>query len=117
MCCLVIDQMEEEGWQSDERFAESYSRMRVQKGYGELRIQQELRERGIRGYDINMVVEELIESWDALAHKVYENKYGDQFDERFKEIARRSRFLQHRGFTAEQIRGLFAKLKLENQKR
>lgn len=110
MCHLVIDQMEKEGWQSDERFAESYTRMRVQKGYGEIRIQYELRERGICGYDINLAVKDIIDSWDVQVFKVYENKYGSDFNGDFKEIVRRSRFLQHRGFTTEQIRKLFVKL-------
>ena len=34
-------------WQSDQRFAESYSRSRLRNGYGPIRIQYELRERGI----------------------------------------------------------------------
>ena len=43
----VLDEYEEEGWLSDERFAEVYTRQRVELGYGPLRILGELQQRGI----------------------------------------------------------------------
>lgn len=113
----VIEALETEGLQSDFRFAESYSRIRVQKGYGPTRIGYELHERGVDGFDLDSLLMELGEDWDQLIQKVYEHKYAGQFDEDFKKIAKQSRFLQHRGFTTEQIKNLFAKLKTENQKR
>lgn len=111
---IVIDQLAEEGLQSDSRFAESYSRVRVQKGFGPTRIGYELRERGIDAFDLDALLEEMGEEWMALLQKVYENKYGGKFTGDFKEFAKQSRFLQHRGFTSEQIKMLFAMLKSKN---
>ncbi len=111
---VVIDELAEEGLQSDIRFAESYSRVRVQKGFGPIRIGYELRERGIDEFDLDSLLEEMGEAWMPLLYKVYENKYGGKFTGDFKEFAKQSRFLQHRGFTSEQIKMLFTMLKSEN---
>lgn len=39
---LLLEEFVQLGWQSDQRFAESYSRSRVHKGFGPVRIQYEL---------------------------------------------------------------------------
>ncbi|HIL93525.1 MAG TPA: regulatory protein RecX, partial [Cycloclasticus sp.] len=53
---LLLEELSEKNWQSDERFAESYSRSRLLKGFGPVRIQYELKERGV-----NAVVDEVFE--------------------------------------------------------
>jgi regulatory protein len=111
---VVIDELAEEGLQSDLRFAECYSRVRMQKGFGPTRIRYELRERGIDEFDLDALLEEMGEAWMALLQKVYENKYGGKFTGDFKAFAKQSRFLQHRGFTSEQIKMLFKMLNSEN---
>jgi len=113
----VIEALEAEGLQNDARFAENYSRVRVQKGYGPTRIHYELRERGVNSFALDLLVDEMDEDWDSLIQKVYKHKYAEWFDGGFKEVAKQGRFLQHRGFTTEQIRNLFSTLKSENQKR
>ena len=42
----LLLRLHEENLQSDERYAESYVRQRVDKGYGPIRIRQELRQKG-----------------------------------------------------------------------
>lgn len=116
-CWPVIEALTTEGLQSNERFAESYSRARIHKGYGPVRIRYELRERGVESSDLDSFIEEMGDSWDDLIRKVYVSKYGEKFDGDFKEFAKQNRFLQQRGFTAEQIKNLFSILKTENQKR
>ena len=44
---LAIDELQQGGWLSDERFAEAYIRMRQLKGFGPIRISMELNERGV----------------------------------------------------------------------
>ena len=39
----VIEEFALQGWQSDSRYAESYARHRIQKGYGPISIAYELR--------------------------------------------------------------------------
>jgi regulatory protein len=43
----VVEQLTEEGMQSETRFAESFVRSRIDRGVGPLRIRAELMERGV----------------------------------------------------------------------
>ncbi|MCW8847229.1 MAG: recombination regulator RecX, partial [Sedimenticola sp.] len=43
----VLDDLERSGYLSDDRFTELYVNYRKQKGFGPIRIRQELQERGI----------------------------------------------------------------------
>jgi len=100
----VIEALAEKGLQSDARFTESYARSRVHKGIGPLRIQSELQQRGAGNYPFDMAVEDIVGSWSLLLEQVYEKKYGDTPCLDRKEQAKRSRFLQQRGFSNEMIR-------------
>ncbi len=72
-------------WQSDQRFAESYSRSRLRSGYGPIRIQYELRERGIE-LEIDEVFEELPD-WQVLLNDLHDKKYGPLAPKDIKERA------------------------------
>mgnify|MGYP000668584458 CR=1 FL=1 len=106
---LVVDQLAEQGLQSDARFAESYARSRVHKGFGPLRIKAELRQRGVSDCCFEMAVEDIAGSWQELLQQVYEKKYtgGEPISQ--KEWLKRSRFLQQRGFSHEMVRALLNK--------
>ena len=100
----VIQRLADEGLQSDERFAESYLRLRVGAGFGPQRIRMELRERGVDDELISRVLEHSGEDWLVRACEVYEKKFGnDPVNER-RELAKRQRFLHYRGFSPELIR-------------
>jgi regulatory protein len=99
-------QLAREGLQSDVRFAESYARQRVSRGYGLVRLREEMRERGVSEDDFAVAMEELAVDWRAVAAEVLRKKFGAQDAIDFKENARRSRFMQYRGFTAEHYRRL-----------
>lgn len=92
--------------QSDMRFAESYVRQRINRGYGPVRLREELRERGISKTDSAQIMGELEIDWRRHAIQVMRNKFGDLPALDLKEEARRARFMQHRGFTAEHYRYL-----------
>jgi regulatory protein len=49
----VLQQLIEEGWQSDHRFAECYIRSRINAGFGPLRIRAELKHRRIQDFLID----------------------------------------------------------------
>ena len=101
------------GMQDDARYAEAYIRSRVAKGYGPLRISQELCERGLAGELVEQVLVTMDMDWEARIRSVRQKKYGRQAPADFREQARQSRFLQHRGFTSEQIRTEFSNSKSE----
>lgn len=108
----VIAEMAERNWQDDERYAESYIRQRIGKGYGPIRIAYELQQRGINSVDLETQAEEL-GGWQNLALDVYLGKYSDERMLTQGEWLKRSRFLQHRGFSGETIRQVFAELKIK----
>ena len=94
----------EQNLQSDIRFAESYTHQRISRGYGPLRLREELRERGISRSDIEQTMEALDIDWCQHAIQVMHNKFGEDLPGDIKEEARRARFMQHRGFAAEHYR-------------
>jgi regulatory protein len=99
-----LTRLAEQNLQSDMRFAESYAYHRISRGYGPVRLREELRERGISKPDIALVMEALEIDWHNHAIQVLENKFGDGSPLDVKEEARRARFMQHRGFTAGHYR-------------
>ncbi len=103
--CIV--RLQQERLQSDERFAESYVRMRAGKGYGPVRIRAELAERGVDSSVSEAQLEPLADEWQQLAVEVRRKRFGSKLPKDFQERARQARFLQYRGFASEQLRGLF----------
>ena len=106
----VLEELIEQGLQSNTRFAESYARSRVHKGFGPLRIQAELQQRGAGDCYFDMAVEDIAGSWQNLLEQVYSKKYGVEKALEMKEKVKRSRFLQQRGFSGEMVQYLFKKL-------
>jgi len=92
--------------QSDVRFAQSYARQRISRGYGPIRLREELRERGVSEADVAAAMDEMEIDWCAVATDVMCRKFGlrDAID--LKEKARRIRFMQYRGFATEHYHAL-----------
>ena len=103
----VVLKLQAEGLQSDERFTESYIHNRVYKGYGPVRIKQELRDRGVPDNVVEMCLEQCNLDWQNFINGVREKKFGSKLPVDYKDRAKQSRFLQYRGFTGEQISRLF----------
>ncbi len=101
----VLDRMQESGFQSDERFAESFVRSRGGR-FGAGRLRRELQDRGV---DAGLVLEVLDStlSGDELerARAIWARKFG-QIPRDRKEWARQARFMQARGFAPDVIRKL-----------
>lgn len=112
----VIDELARQGWQDDHRYAQNYARYRMQKGYGPVRIDYELRQNGIDEADLDAVLQESGDSWMDLLEQVYNKKYNHKKNLDRNEWAKRSRFLLHRGFTGEMISALFDRLNINNSK-
>jgi regulatory protein len=103
----VLTELAEQGWQSDDRYAENYARFRIRKGFGPLAIAYELQQNGIKGVDLDAIMGDLADSWLELLAQVYAKKYrpcsaGAERLSR-KEWAKRSRFLLQRGFSGESV--------------
>ncbi len=64
----------------------------------------------VRGLDDDLISQSIAEfdsQWPVLARQVREKRFGAALPADFKERSRQMRFLQQRGFTTEQITGLF----------
>lgn len=103
----ALERLLEEGLLSDERFAMSFTRERLLRGHGPMRIQSELRQRGVserlaEKAIANIPLEESI-TWEQVARSACEKKYGDATPVDIPEKVKRSRFLSYRGFSSDQI--------------
>ena len=102
-----IDKLTQEGLQSDDRLAESFIRSRAGRGQGPVKIRAELRGRGVADDAINLAMETADIDWFDVAATAGRKKFGDSPAQDIKEKAKRSRFLQQRGFTYDQISSIF----------
>jgi regulatory protein len=109
----VLNELALQDWQSDRRYAISYARQRIDKGYGALRVSQELRQRGITEFDCDSIVQDVASSWLALLEQTYRKKYTHAPSISCTEWAKRSRYLLQRGFSAEMINTFFKHLQLK----
>ena len=99
----AIEQLEANNCLSDERFTESYINMRKRKGYGPLRIEQELRERGVDSELVDEFLDRNNQEWRAILHQQYCRKYGDEPVVEYSDRAKRARYLQNRGFPLDWV--------------
>ncbi|PLW82747.1 recombination regulator RecX [Kineobactrum sediminis] len=122
----VLQSLSEENLQSDQRYAESLLRQRIARGYGPGRIHRDMRERGLDDETIDKAHAVVQPEWFALAEAAYARKFGnsplpgrvdDEPDPDFarrraareaalKEKAKRSRFMQYRGFQPQHFHHL-----------
>ena len=109
----VIEELVQEGWQSDSRYAESYARHRIQKGYGPVYITYELRKAGVEAVNLEDIVQKTAGSWIDRLEQVYTKKYGHNSLLDRNEWAKRSRFLMQRGFSGTMISALFDHLNIK----
>ena len=91
----------------DERFTGSYIHYRVQKGFGPLRINNELSDKGVDSELIQNQMAEYEADWYELMKKQRNKKFGDEIPADYKEKMKQARFLQNRGFAAESVMRLF----------
>jgi len=118
----VLDYLIEKDYLSDERFAESIFRVRVDRGFGWLSIKNELSQKGVCSTIINELNKNDEIDWYLQAELAYNKRFNTPLDEYFnfkesqshsskdkayqlavKEKAKRMRFLQYRGFSPDQI--------------
>ena len=96
--------MQNEGWQDDLRFALAYTRSRQARGYGPLRIEQELNMRGVAEEIVNEVINEQAYEWVETLVKLISKKFAGALANNFTERAKQFRFLQYRGFNSWQVK-------------
>ena len=99
----VIERLKIERLLSDERFIESVIAARRRRGYGPLRVRQELEQKGIPKETIERRLDAAGREWIELLQQVRRKKFGAKPPKSYPARAKQARFLQSRGFTFDQI--------------
>jgi regulatory protein len=103
---LTLDELARQQLQSDQRYTEQYVSQRRARGYGPRRIQAELRERGIAPAVLEAWLDERDPAWWDQLQAVAAARFGSAPPADQRDLAKRIRFLEYRGFAPEQIRRL-----------
>jgi regulatory protein len=103
----VLNQLIEENKQSDARFAQDYAYFKSERGYGPLRIQQELAQHGIADNLIQETLRNANTDWKILAENVRIKKFGPTLPKDYPEKCKQMSFLQYRGFDYQHIECAF----------
>lgn len=98
----LIHWLQEKGFLSEERFAETFSRRKADR-YGSRKILYELQAHHLTDSVIQEITENLKETELQRAFSLWERKFG-KLPETLPEKARQIRFLQQRGFPSNIIR-------------
>jgi regulatory protein len=96
----LVEALQAENLLSDERFAESFVRSRVQRHQGPLKIQAELRKRGVSDALISSELEAFGDDWSELARDWLQRQHHGPID--FDMRRKLYRRLTSRGFTHDQ---------------
>jgi regulatory protein len=104
----ALEKLRDENLQSDERFVEAYIRYRRTRGHGPLKIEMELRQKGVNDNLISGGVHADDINWKAHCHDALLKKFGhdDLVSQKVREKC--YRFLSQRGFDGEQIKAAMA---------
>lgn len=100
----IVEYCRELGYLSDQRYAAGQVRQMVYKGYGELRLRQQLKEKRVQEAVIEQVLAEQTIDWFELAKQVAHKKYQLEVRVERQQYAKQVRYLQSRGFNFDQIR-------------
>jgi regulatory protein len=96
----ALEALVDRDYLSDVRYAEAYVRSRIAKGFGEIRIRQELRERGIDRELSDATLATADVDWFVCIADVVRKKYGDLTP--VNRVQSRN-FLAYRGFPHDLI--------------
>jgi regulatory protein len=105
----ALEALIDDGLLSEERFVASFVGSYTRRGHGPVWLRAELERRGIAGETIAEALASADTDWREVAAEVRRKRFGDALPADFKERARQARFLQYRGFTAEQALAACAK--------
>jgi regulatory protein len=100
----VLDELAARRLLSEERFVAHLVSVKSGRGVGPLRIAAELRAKGVARDDAQAGLEASAADWAAECERARRKRFGAALPRDAQERGRQARFLQQRGFTAEQVR-------------
>lgn len=118
----ILDELQEQGYQSDDRFTEMFIRSKVRAGNGPFKIKIELREKGICESTVLSAFDKQAIDWLSVAKKVNHKRFGRSQYQQDSELldgedivthsksdldaaflAKQVRYLKNKGFYQEHI--------------
>ena len=104
----ALDRLRDENLQSDERFVEAYVRYRRTRGVGPLKIEMELRQKGVNDNLVSKAVHSQEIDWVGHCREALEKRFipAELTDQKLR--LKCYRFLSQRGFEGEQIKAAMA---------
>lgn len=109
----TIEWLLEQNYLNDERFGGMLFRYRVGRGQGKIRVRQALRQEGLSADLIEKLFDEAEVDWFEHALDIHQRRFENRPFTDDKEKARQLRFLQYRGFSADEC---FAALEAHEQR-
>ena len=97
-----MDYLLEHDLQSDTRFAEGLIRSRVQRGYGPMKIRQELGSKGVSEAVLENQLTQPTEFWASVAEECLAKKFAHGPENR-DDWGVQARFLARRGFPSDLV--------------
>lgn len=105
----VVEKLSAKRFVSDERFVTGFVEHHARRGQGPVRIRAELRQQGIADDAIDAALAAADVQWADLAADVRRRKFGQSPPKTLAERAKQARFLQYRGFSADQVRAALSR--------
>ncbi|TDP01057.1 regulatory protein RecX [Marinomonas balearica] len=99
----VIALLLEYNYLNDRRFAQIYIRSKASRLYGQFRIRQELKQKGVTQEDIAIAFDEEPVDWYENAKSLRHRKFGTLVPSDFKAKSKQMRYLQSHGFSFDEI--------------
>lgn len=99
----VIGNLQQQGLQSDRRFAEMFVRSRISRRHGPRRITNELKLKGINDTVAREALAAADTDWYALACEALASRFSSPGRD-LREKAKQQRFMAGRGFDGDQMR-------------
>jgi len=99
---ILIETLQDQGLQSDARYAELLVRSRVAQGYGPRRIEAEAGQAGIDASLLAAAIDAADIDWDAVLFELQQRRFRAAPGNR-DEAQRQARYLLGRGFDAERV--------------
>lgn len=102
---VELQHLTDDGLLSEERYLESYVRSRANAGRGQMRIREELAQRGLPRERVEHALREADVDWQAQLYDLWQRRFSGRIID-LKDKARQSRFFLQRGYTMDAVRHL-----------
>ena len=103
----VIETLQQDNLQRDNRFVESLVNSKINAGFGPVKIRHELRQKGVSDDLVGDYFSGLEVDWQSSMSAQRIKKFGTGIPVEYKEKMKQARFLQNRGFSPESVMRLF----------